>query len=543
MPAWLLIVVADNLIRMYLRFDQFRTESLTFLNVNCIVENDLVQHYIPFLLALAPAFLDTTISDTTMRNRCLYLLSFILFSHLTFSVRAEPLLPDIGGSGYSVISQQQEYQLGQAWARILRGRARIYDDAFVSQYIEELTWSLVTHSQLSDRRLEIVVLDNPTINAFAVPGGIIGVHTGLLLTSQNEGQLASVLAHELAHLSQRHFAAQLEEQQRNKPLFLASLLGSILLAAADTEAGVAAIQTSLAASTSAKLSFSRQNEREADYIGIKTLTDAGYSPHDMAGMFTQLQQAARFNKVPPEFMLTHPVTQSRVSDALNRAHSYTGKQKKQNNFNFNIVKFRIQVNYTQDLKQLLTKYQEELAKQETDALKYAVAYTALKSKKPKLARQQMDKFSRAFKRKLSSKLLEAEYHIAKEDYKTADKILTSLRATYPGSHAVSYIYAENALLLNQPHKASRTYEALVENNPNDSRAWYLLAESYGLEGNIIGVHEARIEYFLLTANIDTALRQVNFALKEADLTPNEKARLEQRKKDAEAIRESLEFDF
>jgi predicted Zn-dependent protease len=462
---------------------------------------------------------------------------------LPYSASAESQLPDIGSSGYSIISQQQEYQLGRVWARVLRGSTHIYEDALVSQYVEELTWSLVTHSQLTDRRLEVIVLDNPTVNAFAVPGGIIGVHTGLLITAQNEAQLASVLSHELAHLSQRHFASQLEEQRRNQPFFIASILGSILLAAADTEAGIAAMQTSMAASTSSKLSFSRQNEREADYIGLQTLTAAGYAPIQMANMFTQLQQAARFSRTVPEFLLTHPVTQSRIADAQNRAANFTGSATKENTISFDIAKVRIQVNYAQDVKKLLEKYQEMLTQHGNDTLRYAVAYAAIKAKKFDIAKQQMDQFTSAFKSQLSSQLLEAEYLVAKEAFKQADKILSNLHNVYPGNHAISFIYADNLLHLNKPQQATKLYETLVEGNPNDSRAWYLLAESYGLEGNIVGVHEARIEFFLLTANIDKALRQVDFALKEPNLTPNERARLEQRKEDAKAIRKSLEFDF
>ncbi len=511
---------------------------MTLLERFTIVEKDLVQHYIPLLFALARAF-----SDRYMRNRYLIFLLSLMISWLPCSVSAEPQLPDIGSSGYSIISQQQEYQLGRAWARVLRGSARIYDDALVSQYVEELTWSLVTHSQLTDRRLEVIVLDNPTINAFAVPGGIIGVQTGLLLTAQNEAQLASVLAHELAHLSQRHFASQLEEQRRNQPFFIASILGSILLAAANTEAGVAAMQTSMAASTSSKLSFSRQNEREADYIGLQTLIAAGYAPSQMANMFTQLQQAARFSRTVPEFLLTHPVTQSRIADAQNRAANFKGKATKENSISFDIAKIRIQVNYAQDIKKLLAKYQDQLALHGSDSHRYAVAYAALKDKKFDIAKQQMAQFSSVFKSKLSSQLLDAEYFIAQENFIQADKILSKLHNIYPGNHAISYIYADNLVYLNKPHKATELYKGLVENNPNDSRAWYLLAESYGLEGNILGVHEARIEYFLLTANIDRALKQVDYALKEPSLTPNEKARLEQRKEDAKKIRESLEFDF
>lgn len=459
------------------------------------------------------------------------------------TLRAESELPDLGGSGYSIITLQQEYTLGRAWARLLRGQARIYEDALVSQYVEDLTWSLVSHSQLQDRRLEIVVLDNPTVNAFAAPGGIIGVHTGLILTAQSEGQLASVMAHELAHLSQRHFAAQLEEQRRNRPFFLASMLGSLLIAAADPEAGVAAIQSSMAASISSKLSFSRQNEREADYIGMQTLTSAGYSPFAMSEMFKRLQESARFSRVPPEFLLTHPVTQARISDALNRAEQISGASSLKSTFDFNLIRARVQANYAKDKDQLLKRYQSFKEEAITDDLLYSIAYTAIKLDKFELARNEINSFSDAFSNRLSARLLKAELATAEENYADALKQLKTLHSLYPGNHAISYLIADVYLHSNCPEKASEIYKKIVQNQPNDSRAWYLLAESYGLEGNIIGVHEARIEYFLLTANVDRAIKQIDYALKEPGLSDNNKARLQQRKKDAVKIRKSLDLRY
>ncbi|WP_415891028.1 M48 family metalloprotease [Neptuniibacter sp. SY11_33] len=478
-----------------------------------------------------------------MHNGLIAFLLTILLSASPSSLKADTQLPDIGGSGYSIITPQQEYLLGRAWVRMLRGSSRLYKDAVVSQYVEELTWNLVTYSQLTDRRLEIVVLDNPTVNAFAAPGGIIGVHTGLLLTAQNEAQLASVLAHELAHLSQRHFASQLEEQRRNKPFFIASLLGSILLAAADPEAGVVGMQSSMAASASSRLSFSRQNEREADYIGMQTLTQAGYDPKSMADMFSQLQQQARFSRIPPEFLLTHPVTQSRVSDALNRAETINVINAKENSIHFNIASARIRTGYTKDQKQLLEKYLNTQKQQDNDSLRYAIAHTAIAVKDFELAQKNINRFSKSFKSRLSARLIKAELELGKENYPEAAKQLQHLRNLFPGSQAVSFIYADTQIKLNQPHLAVQAYEDLVEKDPNDSRAWYLLAEAYGLAGDIVGVHEARVEYFLLTANVDRALRQIDYALREPTISSTERARLEQRQEDAKEIRESLKLDY
>lgn len=461
----------------------------------------------------------------------------------TFS-SAESSLPEIGSEGYSVITQQQEYNLGRAWVRMLRGSTRIYEDPQVSQYLKELTWSLVTHSQLSDRRLEIITLDNPTLNAFAVPGGIIGIHAGLLLAAGSEAELASVLSHELAHLSQRHFAAQLEEQRRNKPLMLASLLGSILLASANSEAGIAGIQASLANSVSSRLAFSRQNEREADYIGMQTLASAGYDPHAMPNMFSQLQKAARFSRVPPEFLLTHPVTQSRISESLDRADRVISPSKRYNTLAYNLVKARVQVHYADKPRQLLERYDQQLViKGNQHELLYAAALTALKLEQFALAEKYIGKFPAKTASALSTRLLKIELLMAQQQFKEAANALSNLRAIYPDNRAADYLYAESMIHLNQPAKAVKAYEKLVEKQPEDSNAWYLLAEAYGLTGDIIRVHDARIEYFLLTANIDRALQQIEFALRERDLSSYDKARFEQRRLDAKAIRKSLEMNF
>jgi len=416
------------------------------------------------------------------RSAICLLLSLLLSAP---TLKADSELPDLGGSGYSIITLQQEYNLGRAWARLLRGQARIYGDALVSQYIEDLTWSLVSHSQLQDRRLEIMVIENPTVNAFAAPGGIIGVHSGLILTADTEGQVASVLAHELAHLSQRHFAAQLEEKRRNRPLFLASMLGSLLVAAAAPEAGVAAIQSSMAASISSRLSFSRQNEREADYIGLKTLTSAGYSPFSMSEMFKRLQETARFSRVPPEFLLTHPVTQARISDALNRAEQYSEQNLLRNSLDFNLIRARVQVNHAKDKKQILEKYQALKKASETDDIRYAIAYTAIQLQKFDLAKQEIGHFSSKFANKLSARFLRAELLAAEEKYEQALQQLKKLHSLYPGNHAVSYLTADVYLRSGQPEQASKIYEKIVQNQPNDSRAWYLLAESYGFQ---VGAH-------------------------------------------------------
>ncbi|MDF2180698.1 M48 family metalloprotease [Neptuniibacter sp. CAU 1671] len=471
----------------------------------------------------------------TVQNIALCLIALLSSAH------ADTSLPELGG-GYSAISSEQEYQLGEAWARMLRGNGRLYEDAQVTQYLEELTWKLVTYSELSDRRLQIIVVDNPTLNAFAVPGGIIGIHAGLLLYAENEAQLASVLAHELAHLSQRHFASQLEEQRRNHPVMLASILASILVAAADPQAGVAAIQSSLAASVSSRLAFSRQNEREADYIGMQTLAASGYDPNAMPDMFAQIQQTTRFSRTPPEFLLTHPITQARIAESQNRAARLPEGKRNSNTLDFNLVKARIQAHYADKPEELYAHYQAE-KDQDNDSLRYALAYSAMELKKFDEAKQYQQAFSEPFKQQLASRLLAAELLMQQEQFSAANEQLQSLHQLYPDSQAVSFLYAESLTKSGQAAQAVKIYRNYLNNHPRDSRAWYLLAEAYGLAGDIVGVHEARIEFFLLTANVDRALQQIDFALREPQLSDYEKARFEQQKEEALQVRESLKMDF
>ncbi|MEZ7984587.1 MAG: M48 family metalloprotease, partial [Pseudomonadales bacterium] len=233
---------------------------------------------------------------------------------------AEPL-PELGDSAAGLMAPAQEQALGQAWLRSFRASVPPESDPLVFEYIENLLFKLTSYSDIEDKNLDLVIVSNPTINAFAVPGGVIGVNTGLLLYAESEAQLASVLSHELAHLSQRHFARSVEASQRTNFTTLAGLLAGIVLAAAsEGDAASAAIMASQAAALDSRLRYSRLHEKEADRLGMKTLVDAGYPAESAALMFKQMLNASRLygNRVP-EFLLTHPVTESRIADASNRA--------------------------------------------------------------------------------------------------------------------------------------------------------------------------------------------------------------------------------
>jgi len=450
-------------------------------------------------------------------------------------------LPVIANNS-SVISIEEEYQLGQTWARMLRGSAPEYGDPIVVNYLDNLLWKLAATSQLQDHRLQLVVLNNPTLNAFAVPGGIVGINAGLLLGAQDEEELASVVAHELAHLSQRHYAQQLEAQLKNTPLMLAGILASILVASADSEAGMAGLSSTMAANQQARLAFSRRNEQEADRIGMLNLVESGYDPYAMPRMFSRIQRSSRFlGQKPPEFLLTHPVTESRIADAENRAQQLPTPPFNPRSYDFDLVKTRIKTNFSEHPDQLLKQYRESA--DSNPVSRYGMALALQKKLKFKEAMAALNELPDSFKSHLYIKLSWAELLLAAKQNKQARTYLKELYQLYPDSYPATLFYAQALRADNAPAEAVKLYEELTKSQPNNSFIWYELAETYGLAGNTLGVHEARIEYFLHIGATDKALQQIDFALREKGLSEIEIARLEQRRVEAQQIREQIKNAF
>ena len=229
-------------------------------------------------------------------------------------------LPSLGDSTSGIISLQEEYNLGRTYLKNIRNSIPTVDDPQLKDYLERVLSRLTEVSGLQDHRLVTLLIKDSTVNAFAAPGGIIGVNTGLFFNFRKEGQFAAVLAHELAHLSQRHYARRLGEARSQSLSTTATILAAILLTAAgNPDVGIAAFTSTLAGAQMQNLRFSRHFEREADDIGIKILTRAGYDPNDLPEAFDQMSRANRFNSRGLEFLSTHPVTLDRVANGRARA--------------------------------------------------------------------------------------------------------------------------------------------------------------------------------------------------------------------------------
>lgn len=429
--------------------------------------------------------------------------------------KEEIQLPQLGDSSSSLFSLQQEYQLGRAWLMSFRNQVKTVNDPLLQDYMEDLVYRLAAFSELKDRRLDIVIVENPTINAFAVPGGVMGFHDGLLLASDTEAQLASVISHELAHISQRHFARSVEAQKRNSIPNMAGLLAGIILAATQGgDAGIAAIAATQAASLQNQLRYSRLHETEADRAGMQTMVRSGMDPNAAAAMFEKMLASMRYaGNRPPEFLLSHPVTESRISDARSRARQYPRKMYTDSP-QFQLMRARVKFNSSSNSKEALNRFRSSLAdnSRHPEADQYGLALALTANNQFDEAQTILDQLRQEKPRELSFLIAQAELDMASGKLRESLALLENALSLVPGNHPLTMTYANVLLRANQAHKAEALLKEHVRKKPNDPNVWYLLAETHGLAGDIVGVHQARAEYFVLNGVLDKATKQLGYAL-------------------------------
>lgn len=428
-------------------------------------------------------------------------------------IAQEQNIPGFGEG--NAVSLNQEYFLGRAWLMSFRRQAPIYQDALMQDYVESLIYRLVETSQLRERRLEILLVDNKTINAFAVPGGVVGIHTGLLVQAETEAQFSSVLAHELAHLSQRHFARGIEARKKSSAAAMAGLLGGLVaIAAGATDAGMAAVMGGQAAALDSQLSYSRMHEKEADRVGMQNQAAAGLDPGGAAGMFTVMQRESRnYGSRPPEFLLTHPLTETRIADAKNRAASYP-RRIYQDNPEFQLMRVRANLSFIKDDGKAIAHFQRMRKEDRKHAVaaQYALVLAHTRSGDFAEAGKLLKPMREYSPHNIVYLVAEADIHIAAGDQDRAIALLEKNLALSPGNHPMIMSLADAYFKGGYFARADKLLSRHVRGHRSDAHLWYLLAEVQGKAGNTLGLHQSRAEYFALHGAMKMAIEQLNLAL-------------------------------
>lgn len=453
------------------------------------------------------------------------------------AISAEQALPSIG-DGVSSITLAEEKRLGESWLRAYRRQVPLSSDPHIIEYTENLIQRLAKFNPDAGSDFTLLVVKNPVINAFAAPGGIIGVNTGLYNYAQTEDQFASVMAHELAHLSQRHYARGVEKQEGQRLLSMAAILGSLLVGAAGgSEAGIATLQATQAGIIDQQLRFSRSFEQEADRIGMKTLVNAGFDPHSMSDMFEQMQRAAQFSTEPPEFLLTHPVTARRIADAQNRSREYP-KQHSPSSLDYDLVRSRVLFNQEDSPQQAIARFESELKgfSPSKEGSRYGLALALIRTGEYDRATEILTPLIEQHPNHHALISAQADIEMGQKQYQAALSRLKDALAEEPNSYAINIHYSRLLASQSQYTEAAQVLSTLSQKRPTDPFIWYHLAEFAGLAGDILALHKARTEYFILHGDFDSADNQLNNIIKKFPDNNTEVSRAKTRLKDIEELR-------
>lgn len=447
-----------------------------------------------------------------IQARIILLILVLLFPAAATAARE---LPDLGDPSAAWLTPDQEYRLGRSWLRALRGRVPILSDPVIQDYVEHLVYRLASHSDLVAPDLAVVVVDSREINAFAVPGGVIGINAGLLLHAGSEDELAAVIAHELAHVSQRHFARRYADSKRVNQMVLAALLASIAVAiAGDPQAGMAGMAATQAAAMQSQLAYSRHHEREADRKGMQTLTAAGMDPGAMPRFFERLQRQRLFATSPPEFLLTHPVTEERISDSRSRAEGLPVVVLR-DSLAFQLIRARVQARYLADAAGAVDYFRNHYQQGHShyqQALGYGLAISALRNSDYELARQTLHELLENTPDQYWLQLALAEVAEAQGDAEEAARIARDVHDLLPGNYATSVLLARNLIAAGDSARARPLLERLLRSRSDDPLLWRLMADSWGRQ-DPARAHFARGEHLFAMGADREAIKQLEFALK------------------------------
>lgn len=450
-------------------------------------------------------------------------------------------LPDIGSSAGAIISPSEEYQLGRMIMRGLRDSDLVLDDPEVNEYIRAIGNNLASHAGQDEVRFHFFVVRDQQINAFALPGGFIGINIGLVLESRNESELGGVMAHEIAHVTQKHIARQIEAAGRTNLVSSAAALAAVLVGVAtgSSQAAQAGLIASQGAALQSRINFTRAHEYEADRVGIEILADAGYDPEGMVSFFELLAQRARLSPSwVPELLRTHPISASRITEARNRA-AMRAAPSKVSDRGYWLARARLVTLSAETPAEALEHFRREAGGQEADApevTRYGLALAYAHAGQHDAALE----IFRALRRQHEEV---TEYHIglaqtllwARRDVE-AMEVFAGALALFPRNIPLTVRYSQ-ALL--QTGDAKRAHELLLDllNNIDPSPSQVrLLAMAASASGDNGEAHYYMSEVHVLNGELQLALDQLRLALYTPDISIIQRERFEAR---SQEIREAL----
>ncbi len=435
-------------------------------------------------------------------------------------------LPDFGSPADSVLSKSREMQLGRSVMLQLRNAGAIVDDPQVTEYIRLLGAELASHANDGDFRFEFFVVGDDRINAFAMPGGFIGVNAGLILASENENELAGVLAHEVSHVTQRHIARSIYDQQRTSVMSMAAMLAAVLLGAATDVSGDALggiITGAQSAAIQRQINFTRSHEYEADRIGMGVLASAGFDPNGMASFFEKLsRRTSASSQMVPEMLRTHPVSTGRMAEARSRARQLE-RIERADSIGYGLTKARLTVLGADRPEQAMAAFQH-LSDSENPADRYGLALALMRVGRDDEAERHFRELMAQDPNIIAYRIGRAEALMASGLTREAIDVYSEAETLFPRNVPLIISYAEALIQAGRPDVAHELLLDLLNNVPPTPAQIQLIARAANAEGDAVNAHHYMSEYYASIGDLRLAINQLRMALEVPDVTEIERVR-------------------
>jgi len=440
-------------------------------------------------------------------------------------------LPDMGSPADAVLNKGEESAIGRMIMRDIRASGQVVEDPLITEYLNDIGSRIVAQANDGEHNFSFFAVKDSRINAFALPGGYVGVHTGLVEATRNEDELAGVIAHEVAHVTQRHIARAIHANSRQSLLTTAMMLGAIIVAAAGGDSDVVQGAMAVAQGTAMQqqINFTRTNEYEADRVGIAALADAGFDPYGMASFFEVMsrQQTTSPEMRAPEFLRTHPVSTARVAEARSRAKDYP-LVRSQDSTSYGIARTRMIVARFNTAKEAVAYFESRDYDKQNDIEKYgrAVAYERAGMYWEALG---------IFEELLEKDKSVIAYHIGlgqtyvrldqpKDAIATFEEALT----LFPRNVPLVIEYGERLIELGQAGKAHALLLDLLNNVPPTPEQVRLIARAAAEAGEDAEAYYYLAEYRLMIGDLTGGIGYLQQALRLPDLQDIQRARFEAR---------------
>lgn len=379
-------------------------------------------------------------------------------------------VPSIGGMNVGIIDQQNEKILGEKVYREIHSHLEVIQDPWLEDQLDGIFRNIVSQTNLG-APIGLLIIKDKQVNAFAVPGGVFAINTGLIELAKNRDEVASVMGHEVAHVTQRHYSRSQEAFKGQGLLALAGILiGAAIATQSDGGAGSAVMLGTQAALVSQQLSYSRDQEREADRIGMQYMVAAGYNPNAMADFFERMQRASVQLSFMPEFWMTHPLTSARMSEARLRANQFPNVKPNINDPDYELMKWYAAV-LSNDVTELQLKTLQE---QHHQAAILALTAFYVQQGDAVQAQAALNSTQVQTRKNMLAVLLQTDIFLMQRQFDRAYQSITSQQQIMPENRALTYKLAEVLIRKNQPATVFNLVNKILKDHPRDVQGWDLM---------------------------------------------------------------------